>query len=104
MSDFAAKIYVDGTAARKFERPARKQARIISFPEERRYAHRHAAQRRTGTISDVLVSVLRRSEMACSLLFETCAGCAYRLFSHNQMLVFSFALVTLLAAGIVLGV
>lgn len=104
MSNFATRTYVDGTAARKIERPARKQASIISFPDKRSNRRHRSSRPQTSSLSDAIFSILRRSEMACSLLFETCAGCAYQIFTQHQAFRFSIALVALLAVGIVLGV
>lgn len=105
MTKFATNIYVDGTAARKLHTRTSRRASIVSFPEQHTHKGNRARQSQTAAhpVSETLVSIARRSEMACSLLSETSAGCAYNLFEHRQVLFFSLALVAMLAFAVVFG-
>ena len=105
MTKFAANIYVDGTAARKMYTRSRTHATVVSFPERRAKSQSRTGRTHTPShgVIDSLKSILRRSEMACSLMLETCAGCAYGLFSHRQVLLFAIALTTILACAIAIG-
>ena len=106
MTKFATNIYVDGTAARKLQTRTGRRASIVSFPEQRSRKRNRIRQPQAAPLSvtETLVSIARRSEMACSLLSETSAGCAYNLFKRRQVLYFSLALVAMLAFAIIFGV
>ena len=125
MAKFEAHTYVNGTAALK-PKSQRKQATIIRFPSRQhatvsapstisveanrshtRSAARLERSRKTHAaahpVMSFLSSVAARSEMFCSLAFETCAGCMYNLFSHAQVCKFGIVLVGILALGIFFG-
>ena len=100
MAKFNARSYTQGSAALKIDR-TRKQAAIIELPRTRR--QRQAQERTRKPAANRLQAIAYRSEMYCSLITETCAGCAYNLFTNRQIRLFSIALVIVMAIALVMG-
>ena len=102
------KYRTNGTAALKpsYSTQSAHSTSFMAFAGKRPSSHAVSTRLETKPqrrFSDVVVDILQRSEMVCSLLFEDVKGVPYRMLSRSDIATLTSASAALAVVAIVLG-